>query len=95
MYTSIAFFIVLAATAANAMEPPCTPGAIQTVLSSSLATPTGAPCLTKLQNAIPASAYGNKTVIAEATARTYESNPEYATWWTSAVSDLKAIIARL
>ncbi|KAF0698709.1 Aste57867_10663 [Aphanomyces stellatus] len=82
---------ILALTVATCMThaSPCAQGAVQAVITTSLSSAVGLPCASKI--GIPASAYGDPTVIANYTAIAFESNAECTTWWGSAIADIKAI----
>ncbi|KAF0713964.1 Aste57867_4131 [Aphanomyces stellatus] len=88
MHASSVVALVCAAVAIVDAAP-CAPLSVQQVITASLLAPTGLPCSNKI--AMPASANGNQTVIAEYTARSFEANAECATWWPSAAADIKAI----
>ncbi|CAK4069898.1 unnamed protein product [Aphanomyces euteiches] len=79
----------LAASLVVALGVPCDPSVLKKANDESFDTPEGKACAARIS--IPASAYGNKTVVVEYTARSYEQSPECATWWPVLAAKLKAI----
>ncbi|KAF0698711.1 Aste57867_10665 [Aphanomyces stellatus] len=74
-YAAEVRFEATLSTSANATAAPalCGPSVVVHALAKANASVVGQACMAKI--AIPASAYGNKTVIAEYTVRSYEANP--------------------